>query len=231
MKTSKQLKIKRMKNMKKFDVRITQEIRDIIHGYVMGDGYLKDDALQVDQGIKQEKFVNWLYEKLKPICTDHGPQLVKRTDKRNGNVTQSCRFNTRRYLSGFASMWYRSETDSNGKTDRKKTLPKSIKCFFNSTFVTLWFAGDGTNEPDCRAAKIEVTAFTPKERQLLKMLFCKKFKIKTAINKAGKSEKGTDQWVLRIPASEYDKFRALITEIDLIPTLFPHKLHKDNHNV
>lgn len=225
MRNSKQIKIQQ--KMKKNDVRITRELRDIIHGYIMSDGYVnKFGSLQVDQGSDQEKFVKWMYEKLKPLCTDNGPQLVIRTDKRKNNQTQSYRFNTKRLLCGFGSMWYRSETDSNGKPVRRKTLPKSINCFFNSTFVTLWFAGDGTNEKDCRAAKIEVTAFSPKERVQLQKLFYDKFEIKTDINKAGRSKTGTDQWVLRIPADEYDKFRDVITKIDLIPTLFPYKLHK-----
>jgi hypothetical protein len=123
-------------------------------------------------------------------------------------------------------MWYKLETDANGKTLRRKSLPKSIACFFNSTFVTLWFAGDGTKNTDYRAAKIEVTAFTPEDRRLLQDLFKSKFDITTKINKAGFSKSGTQQWVLQIPADEYDKFLDIITRIDLIPTLFPYKLHK-----
>lgn len=222
---SKQLKIK--EKMEINDVRISRELRDIIHGYIMSDGYITTtSSLQVENGIDQEKFVRWMYEKLKPLCTAKGPTEVQRFDKRTNQTYRSIRFYTRSLLCGFNSMWYKVETDANGKKVRRKCLPKNIAGFFNSTFVTLWFAGDGTKETQYRAAKIEVTSFTPKERILLQNLFKKKFDITTNINKAGVSKTGTQQWVLQIPASEYDKFRDLITKIDLIPALFPHKLHK-----
>lgn len=213
--------------MKKTNVRISKELRDIIHGYLMSDGYITNtNCLQVDQSIDQEKFVRWMYEKLKPLCTDNGPTKLTRSDKRTNKTTHSIRFYTKALLCGFNSMWYKVETDANGKKVRRKCLPKSIANFFNSTFVTLWFAGDGSKETDYRAAKIEVTAFTQEERLLLQKLFKSKFGINTRINKAGVSKAGTQQWVLQIPADQYDSFRALITEMDLIPTLFPHKLHK-----
>jgi DNA-binding transcriptional regulator WhiA len=218
---------KSKQKMQTNNVRISREIRDIIHGYIMSDGYIsKTNNLQVDQGLDQEKFVNWLYGKLKPLCTDNGPVKVERVDKRTNTKTYSIRFNTRNLLCGFNSMWYKQETDANGKPVRRKSLPQSIACFFSSTFVTLWFAGDGTKNTDYRGAKFEVTAFTPKERLLLKKLFKKKFDITTNINKAGTSTKDTQQWVLQIPADQYNKFRDIITEMDLIQNLFPYKLHE-----
>jgi LAGLIDADG DNA endonuclease family len=224
-KKSKQKKIK--EKMEKNNVRISRELRDIIHGYMISEGYMtKNACLQVDQGVDQEKFVQWMYEKLKPLCTDKGPKLVTRHDERTGKTTLSVRFYTRTLVSGFKSMWYKLETDSNGKTKSRKTLPKSIECFFSPTFVTLWYAGDGTKEPDCRAVKLEATAFTPDERLILKRLFESKFGITTHINKSGVSKTGTQQWVIRVPAEEYNKFHDVITKIDLIPTIFPYKLHK-----
>jgi hypothetical protein len=118
-------------------------------------------------------------------------------------------------------MWYKTSTD--GKTAYKKQLPKSLDCFFNSTVLTLWFAGDGTKTVGSRGAKIEATAFTPDERLRLQKLFKKKFDISVVINKAGTSNSNTQQWTLNINASEYSKFRDLITKMDLIPNLFPNK--------
>lgn len=210
--------------LEKDNIRISKELRDIIHGYIMSDGYInKADSLQVENSIDQEKFVRWMYEKLKPLCTDNGPKEVPNRDKR---TNRSIRFYTKAILCGFNSMWYKVETDDSGKQVRRKCLPKSIAGFFSPTFVTLWFAGDGTKETNYRAAKIEVTAFTNEERLLLQSLFKSKLGITTKINRAGFSRTGTQQWVLQIPASEYDKFRDIITEMDLIPTIFPHKLHK-----
>ena len=79
-----------------------------------------------------------------------------------------------------------------------------------------------------RGAKFEVTSYTTQERKLLKNLFKQKFNISAKILRGGTTKKGNPQWTLAIPAGEYDKFRRLITQMDLIPTLFPHKLCKKN---
>lgn len=216
---------KRNQKMKKHGVKISRELRDIIHGYIISDGYIKKEGnLTVEQGIEQEKFVIWLYEKLKHLCTDNAPTNV--LNPSGGRLIRSVRFNTRNLLYGFEAMWYKNIKDENGNVKRRKTLPERIEGFFTPTFITLWFAGDGTKETSYKAAKIEVTAFTQKERERLQQAFKNKFDINTKINKAGVSKSGTQQWVLQIPASEYDKFRDIITKMDLIPTLFPHKLHK-----
>lgn len=208
------------KKLKDLNIKITKEMRDIIHGYVMSDGYIKvENQLQVQQGGKQAQFVDWLYDKLKPLCTDNPP----RKDKRG-----SMRFDTRALCNGFKAMWYEEEhTNSKGEIiKRRKRLPKSIACFFSPVFITLWYAGDGT-QLDYHSVKFEVTCFTAEERLTLQALFKSKYNITTQINKAGFSKTGTQQWTLQIPAGEYTKFRAIITQIDLIPTVFPYKLYKD----
>jgi hypothetical protein len=73
-----------------------------------------------------------------------------------------------------------------------------------------------------------VTSLTAHERQKLKALFKKKFNIEVKINKAGFSRTGNQQWTLNINAPEYQKFRTLLTKIDLIQSYFPHKLHRDS---
>lgn len=219
---------KQNKNREKWkDIKISRELRDIIHGYIMSDGYVRvEGSMQVDQSLAQEKFVEWLYERLKIIRTDSEIKLVTRTDKRTNKVTQSKRFFTRNLLTGFHRMWYESlPPGEQGERRYKKRLPKNIKGFFNPTFITLWFAGDGTKMIGQRGAKFEVTAFTAAERLKLKDLFKEKFGINAVINRAGQSTTGTPQWSLSINSPDYDKFRTLITQIDLIPTIFPYKLH------
>lgn len=57
-----QLKIK--KKWTQSNIKISRTLRDIIHGYIMSDGYInRDGALQVDQSKKQEKFVEWIMTK------------------------------------------------------------------------------------------------------------------------------------------------------------------------
>lgn len=212
---------------KKLNIKINKELRDIIHGYIMSDGYVKyDGSMQIEQSLKQEKFVEWLYKRFEIIRSENSQiQLVTRTDKRNNKVTQSKRFYTKSILKGFHQMWYESYVNERQETRYKKRLPKNLKGFFNSTFITVWFAGDGTKMIDQRGAKFEVTAFTAEERKELKRLFKEKFDIDAVINRAGESKNGTTQWALCINSPDYDKFRTLITQMDLIPNLFPYKLH------
>jgi hypothetical protein len=230
--TTKQLQEKTRNQWRKANVKISKELRDIIHGYIMSDGYVSPaGSLQVDQSEEQAKFVEWLYKKCTPIRTATSVIAdVTRTDPRSGSLTYSKRFFTRTLLKGFRNMWYKPNIPfiKDGKVKYIKRLPKSIACFFNSIVITLWFAGDGTNRTDCKGAHIEVTAFTVAERKTLQKLFKEKFGIAVQINKAGLSKKGTIQWNLAINPADYAQFRQLITQMDLIPTIFPYKLHKKN---
>jgi hypothetical protein len=222
MKNYNQLRIKK----KWQNVKISKELRNIIHGYIMSDGHVSEEGnLVVDQSAQQRKFVEWLYDKLEPLRTNTPIRSNIRIDKRTNTKTYSNSFGTRSLLKGFRAIWYKPYTDQNGNTKYKKCLPKSLPCFFDSTFITLWFAGDGTKMLNQRGAKFEVTALSPEERKQLQVLFKNKFNISIKINRAGKSKKGTEQWTLSINSDEYDKFRELITQMDLIPTLFPYKLH------
>lgn len=218
----------------KQDVKISKELRDIIHGYIMSDGHVNPaGALTVDQSDEQEKFVQWLYLTLHTLRTTTPIRTVLRPlpPLRGGGggkniVTMSKRFNTRALLKGFRNMWYQPVDPKNPNSKKKKQLPKSLDCFFNSNFLTIWFAGDGTKMLGSQGAKFEVTSYTPAERERLKALFKKKFDLDVVIARAGKSITGTDQYTININAPDYEKFRNLITESDLIPTLFPNKLCK-----
>lgn len=217
--------IKIRNKWRKNQIKISQQLRDIIHGYIMSDGYVNQrGCLTVDQGVHQENFVEWLSKVFGEIRTDHEIQIVCR-QRKGKNPTYSKRFNTKSLLKGFHKMWYTPYTDINGKAGFKKRLPKSLNCFFNSTFLTLWFAGDGTKIIGSQGVKIEVTNYTPKERLRLKALFKQKFQIEAKINKAGRSKTGTEQWTININAEDYPKFRSLILKMDLIQNIFPHKLH------
>jgi hypothetical protein len=219
--------------MKKACISISPDLNDIINGYVMGDGYLNSRGiLTVDQGEKQLNFVEWLHEKLKPICTENcAINPVFR--QRNGKITKSFRFNTRTVLKDYYSNWYRPV---NSSVIIKKQLPNNIADLFTPLFITVWFACDGTKIIGSRGAKFEVTSLSATERQVLKGLFQSKYQITSEIIRSGQSKSGTPplyfkeggQWALAINSGEYNKFRDLITQNDLIQNLFPYKLHKKN---
>ncbi len=225
MEKKKQLKIKQ--KWKRSGIKISKQLRDIIHGYIMSDGYVnKNGILSVEQSKKQEKFVLWLYSQLELIRSPLNVKEYTRIHPKKKNKTYSLRFFTKAVLHGFHNIWYMPYTDQKGLTRYKKKLPNTINCFFNEQLISVWYAGDGTKIIGSVGAKFEVTAFTVEERLKLKSLFLTKFGIKTQIIKSGISKRGNPQWALKISAEEYQKFRDLITKIDLIPTIFPYKLHK-----
>lgn len=204
-------------------------INQVINGYIMSDGYVSLlGSLCVHHSSKQEKFVEWLYEVLREYRTDHPIVKLERLHSRTNKVYSSSRFNTKNNMKEYRDLWYKSYLDESGKVCYRKILPDSIESFFGPVFITLWFAGDGTKILSHRGAKFEVTCFTAMERIRLQKLFKSKFDIETSINRAGISKKGTVQWTLNIKAKDYSKFHSLVTQIDLIPKLFPHKLWVSN---
>ena len=228
----KKLKIKKEKQnkikqkWKKSEIKISKDLRDIIHGYIMSDGYIRNGILTIEQSKKQERFIKWLYDKFTPIRTSSFIKKVVRVHPKTNLQSYSLRFFTRAVLDGFHYMWYEPIINTKNIQHYRKKLPKTIDCFFNETFISVWYAGDGTKIIGSLGAKFEITNFTIKERLKLKNLFLTKFGITTKIIKSGISKKGNIQWALKVSAEEYPKFRALITKQDLIPTIFPYKLHK-----
>lgn len=208
------------------NVKITKEVRDIIHGYVMSDGYLRNGSLTVEQSTEQLRLVEWMYSKLEHLTAGTGIKDVKRFDRRTNSSTYSNRFFTRRLLKGLNYMWYKVShiNKRTGKPKYVKTLPKSINCFFSKTFLSVWYAGDGTKIIGSRGAKIEATCFNDEQKEIIKQLFKTHYDISIHINKAGFSNSGTQQWTFNINSEDYDKFHNIVTEIDLIPELFPDKL-------
>ena len=221
-----QLKIKR--KWEESEIKISKELRDIIHGYLISDGFIRNGILTIDQSKKQKLFVTWLYDKFESLRTSSPIKEVIRIHPKTKNKNYSLRFFTKSLLHGFNFIWYEDFIDENGIVRYRKRLPKSIDCFFNETFISLWYAGDGTKIIGSIGAKFEVTSFTVEERLRLKNLFFTKFGIKVKIIKSGISKKGNTQWALKIPAEEYQKFRDLITKMDLISDIFPYKLYKKN---
>ena len=93
MKKEKQNKIKQ--KWKKSEIKISKDLRDVIHGYIMSDGYIRNGILTIEQSKKQERFVKWLYDKLTPIRTSSFIKKVVRVDPKTNVQSYSLRFFTR----------------------------------------------------------------------------------------------------------------------------------------
>lgn len=210
----------------KLDLKISKQLRDTIHGYIMSDGYVNQKGiLTIDQCKQQKKFVEWLESELNAIKSSNIKEVV-RTHSKTQRKTYSFRFYTKAVLHGFHAMWYKPYLNKQGFIRYKKKLPKSCRCFLNSKSISVWFAGDGTKILNSVGAKFEITSFSVEERLLLQDVFLTKFGIKTVIIKSGKTKKGKEQWALKIPSKSYGLFYNLIIQNELISGVFPYKLHK-----
>lgn len=218
-------------------------LSSIINGYVMGDGYVfQEGSLQVDQGAKQRSFVDWMQGHLQPFLSEVGSK-AKKLDREymERNPTSSYRFFTCNHLKNLHKAWYYEVEGINPRTGKEggylKKLPDNIRELFNPVFITVWYACDGSRYPintQGRRVKFALDSYsTAQDRETLKSLFLELYGIKSEINKNGFSKKRVQQWKLDINAESYETFHKLITEdcnLDLIPRLFPHKLHKRNNN-
>ena len=191
----------------------------------MSEGYLREGSLTVEQCVELGPFVEWMYDRLALIRTNSPIKPVTQVHPVTGVETFSRRFFTRRVLRGFNHIRYKPTLQLNGTSKNVKYLPKNVSGFFSPTAIAVWYAGDGTKILDGLGVKFEVTSFSEEGRLHLKDLFMKKHGIRTEIIKSGFSKKGTQQWALKVLAEEYSKFHDLVTQIDLIPTLFAYKLH------
>ena len=222
----KQQQLRYKHKWEKLDFKISKQLRDAIHGYIMSDGYVNQKGiLTIDQGIKQKKFVEWLESEFNTIKSSNIKEQV-RIHPKTQRKTVSVRFYTKAVLHGFHAMWYKPYLNKQGFIRYKKKLPKSCRCFLNSKSISIWFAGDGTKILGSVGAKFEITSFSVEERLLLQKIFLTKFGIKTLIIKSGKTKKGNEQWALKIPPKSYGLFYNLIIQNSLIPDVFPYKLHK-----
>lgn len=110
----KQQQLKSKTKRGKYVIKISKELRNIIHGYIMSDGYVtKNGILYIEHSKKQEKFFIWLYNKLKLIKSPSGIKEYIRIHPKTKNKSYSIRFFTKSVLQGFHNMWYMPYIDKN----------------------------------------------------------------------------------------------------------------------
>jgi len=151
----------------------------IIQGSLLGDGCLhtawagtsKNYRFSKTHSIKQSKYVDWTYEKLKPFVLTP-PALYK--------PAQSLKLRTisHSHLTNLRSIFY-----PNGK----KILPKNIASIIQDPLsLAVWFMDDG-NALICRGTlhgyHINTQSFTKKENEELVSLFKKIWNLKSSIQK------------------------------------------------
>jgi hypothetical protein len=146
--------------------------KQVLVGHLLGDGHLETwknaevARLKVEQGFKQEVFVNWLFEVFRSFVKS-APRAKK------GSVY----FNTLgvKQLFEYRNMFY-----SNGK----KIIPENIDTHLSPISLAVWFMGDGSiKSKQCNGRIINTHGYTKAEIEKLCQILKDKFTLRTSIRR------------------------------------------------
>ncbi len=170
--------------------------KDVLVGKILGDASLvatitgKSYRLQVEQGIRQEKYVFWLAEIFQKWIISQ-PKFMKKHN--------SYRFRTISHpqISEFRKIFY---------PNRKKIIPSDINKLLNHPIgLAVWFMDDGGLSTSGRAITISTHSFTKTENNLLIECLNANFGLKVNLNWDGKGFR------LYFPVKEIPKFRKIVS--------------------
>ncbi len=165
--------------------------------------------MKVDQILKHNDYVNWLYNELKNLVP-HQTVIIEENDKRTDKVYRRLHFST------YSNVEFQKWRDV-FYIDKKKIVPLRIESILNSAIsLAIWLMDDGYKRNDCAAIRLNTDAFNYNEQQALIGCLRNNFKIKSQIHKKGK-------WYnIYIPQGEAKKF-CVLAEPFILPS-FKHKL-------
>ena len=197
--------------------QFTLRQQSIVTGLLLGDGYLyKNGRLQVEQSIKNEQYLKWLYSELSNLSGILRLK-VERKHPKTGVSSFSCRFYTQKCFTNLESLFYSKPSRLSSLKKRRKIVPDQIEKLLNPIALAVWFMDDGGKAQNTvRAFYINATSFNNSERFLLQKALKSVFGLKINIQKAG----GNNQYNFYIPAAEYEKFYQLVLPtVSLIPEM------------
>lgn len=152
--------------------------KEVLVGLLLGDGCLErtknslGSRLKVNQSLKQNEFVVWLYEVFKDFVQT--PPKVKQA-KRNGVNHEEVMFNTLTHscFRNFYEMFYLSS---------KKVIPENIDQFLTPTVLTVWFMSDGSvKSKESRGRILNTQSFTRPDMERLTTILKSKFNLQSSI--------------------------------------------------
>lgn len=182
-------------------LNLNETQRQILVGLMLGDGHLETQnsgrtyRLKIEQSIKREPYVQWLYGYFEDFVLGK-PKVKKKT--RDGVETENIWFST---LSHGSFRFY-AQQFYDGK---KKIIPKMIGKLLTPLAIAIWFMDDGSSKSKKHRAKIFNTqCFSEKEVRLL----IKVLKNKFSINAKLREQK--DGYQIYVLSDSVDDFQKLI---------------------
>mgnify|MGYP001576926747 CR=1 FL=1 len=198
-------------------IRLTKEQRAIIIGTLLGDGHLETQdrdrtyRLKIEHSIKQKEYVDWLYQKLRPLV---GASPRERTDKAGfGASYRSYSFTT--YSLGLFRFYGHQFYPKNGI----KVVPKSIRKLLEPLSIAIWYLDDGSFKSNRhKTFIIHSHSFTQGELKRIQDALLNKFGIRTTLNR--QQYTGKLYWRIYILSESAYRFLKLIKPvIDQLPSM------------
>ncbi len=172
-------------------------MREILHGAVLGDGYLEPHGrgvrLQVLHSAKQKAYVEWKHKELASL--DPGPLYFYAKTQ-----YPFWRFLTKPHP-------YLAELRESFYVEGKKVVPdKILELLDTPQSLAVWFMDDGTLDKRQGSILFETQCFSVEDIEKLKMCLQVNFGIQSSPCKSGKG-RGLR---LYVPVAEARKLRAII---------------------
>lgn len=160
-------------------MRISKTQKEIINGFLLGDGYLqatgkKNARLRLEHSLKQLPYLKWKKSQL-PNLFGREIKLIERINPINNRKYQYCRLQSQSssYLGKLKSKFY---------NDSQKIVPDDIeKILSSSRTLAVWYMDDGSYYPRDKAVYFFLPVYPKEDVGKIKNAFVKNWQIEPKI--------------------------------------------------
>lgn len=185
------------------NVEVTDVIKDVSIGSLLGDGYIEKRCLNIAHSIKQKEYLEYKLNLIADICNG---KMYDRKEKGN-TVSYRIRTYHHDYYGEVRNEWYKD----------KKRIPLSIEKDLTPLAVAVWYMDDGgLRGKDC--ARIATCSFEFEEVQRLSQALNDRYGLNTRVMKECKYHN------IYIPKKSFLIFREIIRPY--VPECMQYKLLK-----
>ena len=206
-------KSRRLTNLQKSQFTLSDELRQIIVGLLLGDANGQKQGVNVrlrfGQGVVHLEYLMHLYELFKPYCSMVPKFSNSILDKSTRKIHSSIHFNT-------FSLPCFNELHELFYVDGKKVIPANIAELLTPLSLAYWIADDGGFNKLYRAVVLSTQSFTLEEVKLLVNVLNSKWNLNCTINKKDNA------FVIRIPSKSLPLLQALLAPH--MPSMMRHKI-------
>jgi len=204
---------RRLTNLQKSQFSLSDELRQIIVGLLLGDANAQKQGvnarLRFGQGVVHLEYLMHLYELFKTYCSMEPKFSNSILDKSTRKIHRSIHFNTFS-LPCFNPLY------EDFYVDGSKVVPQNIGELLTPLGLSYWIADDGGFNKLYRAVVLSTQSFSLEEVKLLVNVLNKKFGLNCTINKKGA------HFVIRIPSKSLPLLQALLAPH--MPSMMRHKI-------